>query len=335
MKKFLLIFIWFFTFTSSIFASCEYEQSKYDSLKAKFENIWNEIRGNMAGTPQYLVEWEVKKRQQEIYDELTILATNLKSCLQKEVDEINKNIDYLTKIFEEWKNAYNKWDFLTAIEKFEEYLRLDPNSESVKNNVLFSYKNYANSEINKQKYDSSILYLKKALTLFPRDFETNMYIWIAYANLNDLDNALKYYNLAYEYATYKEDIDEARKRIDAIKQYKSLEELKEEQEKQAEINKKLEQQKQNELQKQQEKEEKLKQKAQVAFTKIQKLLSPYSEKKQKQTYEWILKTLKWYKTKFTSWDKKIILDHLIYLVNIELWNEDIDLNDLFWDLLNK
>jgi len=79
----------------------------------------------------------------------------------------------------------------------------------------------------------------------------------------------------------------------------------------------------------------LKQKAQIAFNQIEKILSQYSEKKQKQTYEWILKTLNWYKTKITSWDKKIILDHLIYLVNIELWNEDIDLNDLFWDLFNK
>lgn len=35
-----------------------------------------------------------------------------------------------------------------------------------------------------------------------------------------------------------------------------------------------------------------------------------------------------------KWDKLIILNHLILLINKELWNSD-DLGGLFWDLFSE
>lgn len=72
---------------------------------------------------------------------------------------------------------------------------------------------------------------------------------------------------------------------------------------------------------------KQKQKAEVAFNQIKKKFSKLSETKRKTTYNSILKQLNWFKWK-VKWDKEIILNHLIFLVNVELWN-DFDLWDLF------
>lgn len=78
-----------------------------------------------------------------------------------------------------------------------------------------------------------------------------------------------------------------------------------------------------------------KQKAEFAFNQIKKKLSKLSETKRKATYNSILKQLNWFKWK-VKWDKEIILNHLIFLVNEELGiNQWDDLKDLFWDLFNK
>lgn len=334
MRKIIFLFILFFTFTGHIFASCEIEQSMYNHLKEQFDNIEKDVRKSYSW-PESLVNALVLQKQEDTYKELTKVANSLKSCLQNEIDTQDN-------LYKEGKNAYNKWDYLTAIEKFEQLFKIYPNDEDIKNALYISYWNQMFAEEFKNRYESANNYAKNMLKVFPKDYVAHLHLWMNYFSLEDFNNAEKYFNLAYEYASKQDDIKQAQNFIDKLNEYKTkkeqvkeLEIKQKEDEKQVEINKKLEQQKQNELKKQQEKEEKLKQKAQIAFNQIEKILSQYSEKKQKQTYEWILKTLNWYKTKITSWDKKIILDHLIYLVNIELWNEDIDLNDLFWDLFNK
>lgn len=65
-------------------------------------------------------------------------------------------------------------------------------------------------------------------------------------------------------------------------------------------------------------ENKLKQKSEVVFNQIKSKFSKYSDVKKKKTYELLLKTLNWYKTKIKSWDKLIIINHLIYLINNEI-----------------
>jgi len=79
-------------------------------------------------------------------------------------------------------------------------------------------------------------------------------------------------------------------------------------------------------------EQQNKQKAEIAFNSIKNKVSKQSKVKQENIYNWLLKQLDWFNWRL-KWDKLIILNHLIYLINKELWiAEENNLWDLFWNL---
>lgn len=85
-------------------------------------------------------------------------------------------------------------------------------------------------------------------------------------------------------------------------------------------------------QRQLENENNLKKKTEVVFNNIKDKIKGYNYDRKQKTYKSLLIQLDMYKNKL-SWDKLIILNHLVYLINIELSkSEQTDLSELFEDL---
>lgn len=85
-------------------------------------------------------------------------------------------------------------------------------------------------------------------------------------------------------------------------------------------------------QRQLENENNLKKKTEAVFNTIKDKIKGYNYDRKQKTYKSLLIQLDMYKNKL-SWDKLIILNHLVYLINIELSkSEQTDLSELFEDL---
>jgi len=85
-------------------------------------------------------------------------------------------------------------------------------------------------------------------------------------------------------------------------------------------------------QRQLENENNLKKKTEVVFNNIKDKIKGYNYDTKQKTYKSLLIQLDMYKNKL-SWDKLIILNHLVYLINSELSkSEQTDLSELFEDL---
>lgn len=128
----------------------------------------------------------------------------------------------IKELFIKWNDSYNNWSYKEAINYYNQYLNYntDINNNdyiSVKHNLKLSYNAFAWVFFDKKDRVNAIINYKLLLKIDSKDYLSNYNIWSAYYNNWDYNNALIYYQYAYNNAIYKNDIEEVNKMIDSTK----------------------------------------------------------------------------------------------------------------------
>lgn len=281
-----------------------YAINSYNNLSNEYDNkiqsLENEKNYNasiydklIATTKQSISEWEKIK----VKIEKSIEIDNIYNEITSNID--NKNYDKALSLCEKWYNIaleYNLDFFLDYYKKIVPILKEYKNEDFKKEN--------ANKE--KEILNSANEYFNK---------------WSNYYKNRDYDNAILNLNKAISILENNKNINWASEIISLCKEYIStINKLKDDLSKLA-----LEEKKQKEI----DYENKLKDKANIAFNKIKSIINKKPASKQLDIYKWLLTQLETYKNKLSN-DKLIILNELIRLFQNEVnnWWDEI------WNILN-
>jgi len=145
--------------------------------------------------------------------EKTILDT--KNSNSSDIQTAEENYTTcLEDLFNIWYDAINKWNYLTAVDVFTSYLKLDPGNEGALFNLNLSYKELWLDAFNKEDWKKSINYYLKALSVDKNDFDSLYNLWWAYYNQDLYKEALEYYKKSYKVAENEDDLKIAKDMID-------------------------------------------------------------------------------------------------------------------------
>lgn len=191
-------------------SSCENEKSQYEDIKAQYEDIKTKIN-NLYDTivERFKGTWATTYALYATYNkergDLLREGARIENDLNNKADAYNTCTNTLkttsTNLFNDWYDAYARWDYLTAIDKYKAYIEIFPNESSARGNLVLSLNNQGDAYFAKKDYNSAIRYYNEALSYDNRNQKSLLYLWIMYYNLKDYPNAKTYLQKAYDIAT--------------------------------------------------------------------------------------------------------------------------------------
>lgn len=122
----------------------------------------------------------------------------------------------------EWYNLINRWKYDEAILKYKDAMKIvwdktDENYKIFEENIIYCYKMMWDIASKKEQWSNAITHYSNALKIDIKDSYSYYAIGAIYFQQKDYDNALKYFQRSYEFATDKKMIEGLAEYIDYIK----------------------------------------------------------------------------------------------------------------------
>lgn len=197
----------FFIFSQNIYASCFDYKNNSENYYSQYNSYFNQYIWASSKDSNKASYYSESQRYYDLYKDEDI---NYSNC------RIN-----ISKIFNQWLDAFNNKKYQTAISYFHQYLSeswdtTDVNYGIAKSNLVLSYLNNANTFFLKEDYINTKSNLLEVLSLDAGNYFANYRLWFCFYELNELNNSLFYFQAAYNVWTTKSEIDNAKKMIEIV-----------------------------------------------------------------------------------------------------------------------